>query len=256
MASAPWMLDRVGVAVRSGRLPLVSGLVAGFFSALVPSSFAVYPGGAGLVGGIAAACAGAAVLAPVVVMFFMAATVGGEDDDRITEAHFLSGVRAARFRGGAAVAALAQWAVFAVSAAIAGAVTGLGDGLRTGNPMGTLDKVWAPLAALVVVSVYTAVLTAGISMNANGRLRSFVGSFGPLALFFILLAFGAGSPVRLMAKLLPAAPIWSFLPPEVTGRFTLSMSVAESAVVVCVWTLVGVLGLLRCLHRGGVPPQA
>ena|SRR3982751_3340448 len=252
MASAPWMLDRVKVAVRGSRVPLLSGTVTGFVAALVPSSFAIYPDGAGIFGGIGAACAGAAVLAPVILMFMMASAVGGEDDDRMTEAHFLSGVKAARFRGGAGAAALAQWSTFVSSAVVAGAVTGLGDGLRTAHPVGAVTRVWVPLALLVLVSAYTAVISAGISMNANGRLPSFAGCYGLLAAFFVLLAFGSDSPVRRLARLLPVAPMWSVLPPEVTGRFTLTMPRVEFALVVCAWTVVGGLGVLRCLRRGGL----
>jgi hypothetical protein len=64
MAGDSWLACRAPEALRNGRSLVAAGAILGFFSALVPSGFAGYPGGAGLVGGIGVACVGSAALAP------------------------------------------------------------------------------------------------------------------------------------------------------------------------------------------------
>ncbi|GIF01001.1 hypothetical protein Ari01nite_84650 [Paractinoplanes rishiriensis] len=239
--------------MRSSRSTFLLGALTGFCSALVPSGFAVYPGGAGAFGGVAAACIGCAALALPVMYFLVPNTVGREDDEGISVGYFLSAVKPSWYRGGSCGAALAQWVLFAASAAVAGAVTGLGDGLRAGHPLGSFRGMCLAIAVLILVSAYTTIIASGVSVNAHGKLRGLVANYGSLALFVGLLAFGVDNPVAQTARVLPAAPLWGLLPPEVTGRFTLSVSWVESVAVAGIWVAAGIAGFLRCIARGGLP---
>jgi hypothetical protein len=256
MAGDSWLARRASEALRIGRSLVAAGAILGFLSALVPSGFAVYPGGAGLFGGIGAACVGSAALAPLTLPFLVSSAVGQEDDSRITVAYFLSGVTPARFRGGACGAGLLQWGVFVAGALVAGAFTGLGDGLRVSDPFGGAGHLLLPLLALTATSAYTFVLASGIAVNASGRLRGLAANYGLIAVFFVLLAFGRQSAVAGVAHFSPLAPLWSALPVEVTGRFTISVTREEMVIVAVGWAIVAVVAFVRCVRRGGLSSLA
>ncbi|WP_412750257.1 hypothetical protein [Krasilnikovia sp. M28-CT-15] len=245
----------MAIALRNSWGPVLLGATTGFLSALVPSGFAVYPDGAGVLGGMGAACLGAAALAPVVLVFLVASAVGRDDDDRVSVEYFFSDVSALWYRGGACGAGVAQWTVFVVCAIAAGAITGLGDGLRQAHPVGSAGKVLLPFLLLVLVTAYLGIIAAGVSVNANGRLRGFACNYGLLALFLALLALGPESPLAQIARFLPAAPLWSLLPREVTGRYTQPTPWVESVGVASAWVFLGVVAFLSRVRRGGLANQ-
>jgi hypothetical protein len=256
MAGDSWLACRASEALRIRRSLAAAGAILGFLSALVPSGFAVYPGGAGLFGGIGAAWAGSAAVAPLILPFLVSSAVGKEDDSRITVAYFLSGVAPARFRGGACGVAFLQWGVLVAGAVVAGAFTGLGDGLRMSDPFGEVGRLFLPLLALTATSTYMFALASGIAVNASGRLRGLAANYGLIVIFFVLLAFGPQSAVAGIAHFSPLAPLWSALPVEVTGRFTISVTTEEMFIVAACWTIVAVAAFFRSVRRGGLSSLA
>ena len=218
---------------------LVVSAAGGALSTLYPVGLRSDGAGPGLLGGLGLGLGAAAVLLPFVTLLLLLATAGADEDLPLVNEFRLAGVPTTR-RWTAALGATAVTALLAVwPALITGALSGMGDAVRTSASL-TGELVGRPTAVAFGFVVALYFLLVGFGLLVLTRSSVHVALAVPLgfAMFLPLLrVLQPWNPLRWLLRLTPFGPVWSTLLPEGRSAIVLVTPVGARLSVAVGWLL-------------------
>lgn len=221
----------------------VAGAVIGAVSALLPTGY-FDADGAGLVGGGVYALYGLTAASPVVLTALMCAEVAGDYERGLHRDIYLSDGSRGALLIGAIWASAWSWIVLATAALAAGALVGLGDGLRQSAPLGWNAVSVERLLICLALQGYVAIMAVLAACLWRRSLASVLVLFALLVAGIVLTPAATAASWESLLRVLPYSPLVSQLDPALLGRLSLPTQPGLVAGVMASWVGVGSVALV------------